>query len=70
MRLDTNSFQDFGWPDEVISCSPLPFSPDTCLPREMTKADIESLKENWVAAAKRALKAGFDVSNCTIAPIV
>ncbi|KAM0448823.1 hypothetical protein ACHAPV_009459 [Trichoderma viride] len=54
--------KDFGWPDKVISCSPLPFSPDTCLPREMTIADIESLKKDWVAAAKRALKAGFDAA--------
>jgi 2,4-dienoyl-CoA reductase-like NADH-dependent reductase (Old Yellow Enzyme family) len=29
----------------------------------MTIADIESLKKDWVAAAKRAYKAGFDVSN-------
>lgn len=40
------------------------------MPREMTKADIETLKKDWVAAAKRALKAGFDVSNRTIAVIV
>jgi len=49
-----------GWPDNVKGPSNIPFSDRFPLPKEMTKQDIEELKEAWVAAVKRAVKAGAD----------
>lgn len=51
-----------GWPDRVIAPSAVAFSEETAVPREMTLEDIERFKENWAAAVKRALEAGFDAS--------
>ncbi|KAF5019124.1 hypothetical protein F66182_8893 [Fusarium sp. NRRL 66182] len=52
--------ESYGWPEKVISCGPDPMSHRAAVPREMTKDDIAALKESWTAAAKRAVKAGFD----------
>lgn len=49
-----------GWPDNVKGPSDIPFSSRLPNPKAMTKADIEEFKSAWVAAVKRALKAGFD----------
>ncbi|KAH7134246.1 hypothetical protein EDB81DRAFT_803499 [Dactylonectria macrodidyma] len=49
-----------GWPDKVVAPSAIPFSPETLVPREMTKDDIAKFKSDWVAAVKRALQVGFD----------
>ena len=49
-----------GWPDNVIGASDAPFTDKFPKPRAMTKADIEQLKKDWVAAVKRAVKAGAD----------
>lgn len=49
-----------GWPDNVKGASDIPFAPDYCQPKAMTKQDIEEFKVAWVAAVKRALKAGAD----------
>ncbi|KAI1244487.1 hypothetical protein MGN70_014359 [Eutypa lata] len=50
-----------GWPDRVIAPSPEAYSAQTIVPKEATKADLEKFKADWVAAVKRALKAGVDV---------
>ncbi|KAM5341785.1 hypothetical protein ACJ41O_014816 [Fusarium nematophilum] len=50
-----------GWPDEVYGPSASPFSDVFPQPKEMTLAQIQETKEAFVASAKRALKAGFDV---------
>ncbi|KAK4444728.1 hypothetical protein QBC34DRAFT_359505 [Podospora aff. communis PSN243] len=50
-----------GWPDDVVAPSAIPFSPDFPVPREMTLAEIEEVKADFVAAARRAVEAGFDV---------
>ncbi|KAH8901178.1 FMN-linked oxidoreductase [Thozetella sp. PMI_491] len=50
-----------GWPDNVIAPSPCPYSKETIIPHEATKADIDKFKADWVAAIRRALKAGVDV---------
>ncbi|RYP72123.1 hypothetical protein DL770_008016 [Monosporascus sp. CRB-9-2] len=50
-----------GWPDTVIGPSPEAYSDLTIVPRETTKEDIESFKADWVAAVRRALKAGVDI---------
>ncbi|EED18157.1 2,4-dienoyl-CoA reductase [NADPH], putative [Talaromyces stipitatus ATCC 10500] len=49
-----------GWPDNVKSASDIPFAPNYCQPKAMTKQDIEEFKSAWVAAVKRAIKAGVD----------
>lgn len=57
----TYCLQAGGWPDEVVAPSAIPYSPESLTPREMTSDDITKFKQDWVAAVKRALKAGFDV---------
>lgn len=47
------------WP--VIGPSAVEYLEGWPLPREMSKADISEVKENWVVAAQRALRAGFDI---------
>ncbi|KAH8901889.1 FMN-linked oxidoreductase [Coniochaeta sp. PMI_546] len=50
-----------GWPDDVIAPSAIPYNEHYPTPRAMTLAEIEELKQDFVAAAKRAVAAGFDV---------
>ena len=51
-----------GWPDDVIGPSAEPFAPGTfCEPREMSIAEIEELKRDFVSGALRSIHAGFDV---------
>ncbi|RYP51230.1 hypothetical protein DL768_003389 [Monosporascus sp. mg162] len=50
-----------GWPDTVIGPSPEAYSGLTIVPKEATKEDIEKFKADWVAAVRRALKAGVDI---------
>lgn len=49
-----------GWPDNVKGPSNVPFTDRFPVPKEMTKSEIEAFKSNWVAAVKRAVKAGVD----------
>jgi 2,4-dienoyl-CoA reductase-like NADH-dependent reductase (Old Yellow Enzyme family) len=55
-KVDEN---EGGW--QTIAPSAIAFDEDYPMPREMTKADIEKVKEDFVAAAKRSLDAGFEV---------
>jgi 2,4-dienoyl-CoA reductase-like NADH-dependent reductase (Old Yellow Enzyme family) len=48
-----------GWVPE--GPSPIPFSAEHAVPRELTKSDIEALVEDFASAAKRSLEAGFQV---------
>src|ERR1700716_1136319 len=47
------------WP--IISASPLPYFPHSAIPREMTRADMDAVIADFVAATKRADRAGFDM---------
>ncbi len=47
------------WP--IISASPLPYYPDSQVPREMTRADMDRVRDDFVAATRRAERAGFDM---------
>ncbi|WP_199087466.1 bifunctional salicylyl-CoA 5-hydroxylase/oxidoreductase [Bosea sp. ASV33] len=47
------------WP--IISASPLPYYPESQVPREMTRADMDRVKAEFVAAAERGMRAGFDM---------
>src|SRR4029453_9830216 len=47
------------WP--IISASPLPYFPYSAVPREMTRADMDKVIADYVAATKRGHRAGFDM---------
>jgi anthraniloyl-CoA monooxygenase len=47
-----------GWP--VISASPLPYLPHGPVPRAMDRADMERVRDDFVAATRRAAAAGAD----------
>ena len=47
------------WP--IVAASPLPYYPESQVPREMTRADMDVVRDEFVAAAKRGLRAGFDM---------
>jgi anthraniloyl-CoA monooxygenase len=47
------------WP--VMSASPLPYYPQSQVPREMTRADMDKTVADYVQAAERAHRAGFDM---------
>jgi 2,4-dienoyl-CoA reductase-like NADH-dependent reductase (Old Yellow Enzyme family) len=49
-----------GWEDRVIAPSAEAFAGDYWTPIEMTRDDIERLREQFVASAKRAVEAGFE----------
>lgn len=51
--------KDGGW--QTLAPSALPFSPDSCIPKEMTQTDIDNVVNQFAEATKRALKAGFEV---------
>ena len=51
--------EDGGWP--LIAPSPLPYFPDSPVPREMTRADMDAVRDEFVAATERAIAAGFDL---------
>ncbi|WP_131106173.1 bifunctional salicylyl-CoA 5-hydroxylase/oxidoreductase [Ornithinimicrobium sufpigmenti] len=47
---------------EVVAPSPLPYRPGVNqVPRELTREDLEAVKEEHVAAARRGAEAGFDL---------
>ncbi|BCB20018.1 bifunctional salicylyl-CoA 5-hydroxylase/oxidoreductase [Bosea sp. ANAM02] len=50
---------DGAWP--IISASPLPYYPESQVPREMTRADMDRVKAEFVASAERGMRAGFDM---------
>jgi anthraniloyl-CoA monooxygenase len=47
------------WP--IMSASPLPYYPHSQVPREMTRADMDRVVADFVAATQRAERAGFDM---------
>ncbi len=50
---------DGGWP--IISASPLPYFPHSQVPRQMTRADMDRVLADFVQAAERGARAGFDM---------
>lgn len=47
------------WP--IIAPSALPYYPDSQVPREMTRDDMDRVRDDFVAAAKRGIACGFDM---------
>jgi anthraniloyl-CoA monooxygenase len=56
---DNEPLEEGGW--QVIAPSPIPWSPDNQVPREMTRADMDAVRDAFVAATKRGAAAGFDM---------
>ncbi len=50
---------DGDWP--VVAASPIPYFPDSQVPREMTRADMDRVRDQFVAATGRGQSAGFDM---------
>ncbi len=48
-----------GWP--IMAPSALPYYPESQTPREMTRADIDAIRDEFVHATKRGVAAGFDM---------
>src|SRR5439155_18775202 len=48
-----------GWP--IISASPIPYYPNSQVPREMTRTDMDRVIADFVQAAERGHRAGFDM---------
>lgn len=51
--------EEGAWP--LISASPLPYYPESQTPREMSRADMDAVKAEFVEAAERGMRAGFDM---------
>jgi anthraniloyl-CoA monooxygenase len=47
------------WP--IVSASPLPYFPHSQVPRELTRAEMDAIVKDFVAATKRAMRADFDM---------
>ncbi|WP_426408287.1 bifunctional salicylyl-CoA 5-hydroxylase/oxidoreductase [Bradyrhizobium ganzhouense] len=48
-----------GW--DVVSASPLPYFPDSQVPRELDRAGMNAVRDSFVAAAERGERCGFDM---------
>ncbi|MEV5885723.1 bifunctional salicylyl-CoA 5-hydroxylase/oxidoreductase [Streptomyces sp. NPDC052020] len=51
--------EEGNWP--LVAASPLPYKPHSQLPRELSRAQLTDLREQFSAAAARAARAGFDL---------
>ncbi|RYE32534.1 MAG: bifunctional salicylyl-CoA 5-hydroxylase/oxidoreductase [Hyphomicrobiales bacterium] len=47
------------WP--IVSASPLPYYPESQVPREMTRIDMDRVTAEFVASAERGARVGFDM---------
>ncbi|WP_309059731.1 bifunctional salicylyl-CoA 5-hydroxylase/oxidoreductase [Streptomyces sp.] len=50
---------DGNWP--LVAASPLPYKPGSQLPRELSRAQLTDIREQFASAAARAARAGFDL---------
>ena len=46
---------------ELVSPSPIPWSPDNATPHEMTRAEMDTVRDQFVTATQMAERAGFDM---------
>ena len=56
---DNEPLEEGGWP--IISASPIPYLPHGPVPKEMDRADMDKVRDDFVRAAKWAEEAGFDM---------
>jgi len=55
---DNEPLDEGNW--EIMSPSPIRFRPDSQIPREMTRSDMDLVRDQFVAATERGVRAGFD----------
>ncbi|MEU3245997.1 bifunctional salicylyl-CoA 5-hydroxylase/oxidoreductase [Streptomyces sp. NPDC006875] len=51
--------EEGAWP--LVAASPIPYRPDSQAPRELTRAQLTDIREQFAAAAWRAARCGFDL---------
>ncbi|TFV80620.1 bifunctional salicylyl-CoA 5-hydroxylase/oxidoreductase [Bradyrhizobium frederickii] len=51
--------EEGGW--DVVSASPLPYFPDSQVPRELDRAGMKAVRDAFIAAAERGERCGFDM---------
>ena len=56
---DNEPLPEGNWP--IIAPSPIPYFPHSQLPKEMTRADMDSVIEEFARATRLAIDAGFDM---------
>lgn len=57
-EVDNAPLKSGNW--EILAPSPVPWSPDNQVPREMTRADMDKVRDDFVRAAQMGERAGFD----------
>lgn len=55
---DTDPLEDGNW--ELVSASPIRYRPDSQVPREATRAEMDEMRDQHIAAARRGDRVGFD----------
>ncbi len=56
---DNEPLEQGTWP--IMAPSPIPYRPDSQVPREMTRDDMDTVRDQFVAAAGNGARAGFDL---------
>ncbi len=56
---ESEPLDEGNWP--LVSASPIPYFPHSQVPREMTRGDMDRVREDFVRAALMAEQAGFDM---------
>jgi anthraniloyl-CoA monooxygenase len=56
---DNEPLAEGGWP--IVAPTALPYFPHSPVPREMTRADMDRVLEDYVRATRLAIEAGFDL---------
>jgi len=56
---DVEPLPDGNWP--TMAASPIPYFPHSQVPRAMTRADMDQVRDEFVRAAELAIEAGFDM---------
>jgi len=56
---DNDPLEDGNWP--VMAASAVPWSPANQVPRAMTRADMDAVRDQFVAAVQLGIEAGFDM---------
>jgi anthraniloyl-CoA monooxygenase len=56
---DNQPLREGNWP--IVSASPIPYFPHSQVPREMTRADMDAVRDQFARATVMAEQAGFDM---------